>query len=88
MTQRIEEMLKSKEQLMLDVSHELRSPLSTIHEQLALVLSDMVSGAGGQEQHQFAGHPRQPGADMLDHPCPARCTVPHAQHAQRHRQAQ
>ena len=28
MTQRIEEMLKSKEQLMLDVSHELRLPLT------------------------------------------------------------
>jgi PAS domain S-box-containing protein len=33
------------------VSHELRSPLSTIHEQLAMVLNDMAEGASEDEQH-------------------------------------
>ncbi len=33
------------------VSHELRSPLSTIHEQLAMVLNDMAEGASENEQH-------------------------------------
>jgi PAS domain S-box-containing protein len=40
-----------KSEFVAKVSHELRSPLSTIHEQLALVLSDMVGGASDQEQH-------------------------------------
>jgi signal transduction histidine kinase/FixJ family two-component response regulator len=34
-----------KSEFVAKVSHELKSPLSTIHEQLALVLSDMVAGA-------------------------------------------
>ncbi len=33
------------------VSHELRSPLSTIHEQLAMVLNDMAQGASEDDQH-------------------------------------
>jgi signal transduction histidine kinase len=32
-------------------SHELRSPLATIHEQLALVLSDMIGQMSETEQH-------------------------------------
>ncbi|MFZ5570192.1 MAG: ATP-binding protein [Thermodesulfobacteriota bacterium] len=36
---------KMKSEFVAKVSHELRSPLSTIHEQLALVLSDMVGGS-------------------------------------------
>ena len=33
------------------VSHELRSPLSTIHEQLAMALNDMDEGASENEQY-------------------------------------
>jgi signal transduction histidine kinase/CheY-like chemotaxis protein len=40
-----------KSEFVAKVSHELRSPLSTIHEQLALVLSDMVAGASENDQH-------------------------------------
>jgi len=40
-----------KSEFVAKVSHELRSPLSTIHEQLALVLSDMVGNASDQDQH-------------------------------------
>jgi len=36
------------------VSHELRSPLSTIHEQLAMVLNEMAKGASEEEQHIIA----------------------------------
>jgi len=36
------------------VSHELRSPLSTIHEQLAMVLSDMTQKASEDDQHIIA----------------------------------
>jgi two-component system phosphate regulon sensor histidine kinase PhoR len=35
---------KLKSAFVAEVSHELRSPLSTIHEQLALVIRDLVSG--------------------------------------------
>ena len=40
-----------KSEFVAKVSHELKSPLSTIHEQLALVLSDMVGGACEDGQH-------------------------------------
>jgi signal transduction histidine kinase len=40
-----------KSEFVAKVSHELRSPLSTIHEQLALVLSDMVGEASENDQH-------------------------------------
>jgi two-component system phosphate regulon sensor histidine kinase PhoR len=40
-----------KSEFVAKVSHELKSPLSTIHEQLALVLSDMVGGASENDQH-------------------------------------
>ena len=47
--------MKALDQLKSDfvakVSHELRSPLSTIHEQLAFVLSDMVGQASESDQH-------------------------------------
>jgi PAS domain S-box-containing protein len=47
--------MKALEQLRSEfvakVSHELRSPLSTIHEQLAMVLNDMAKGASEDEQH-------------------------------------
>jgi len=40
-----------KSEFVAKVSHELRSPLSTIHEQLALVISDMVGEASAGDQH-------------------------------------
>lgn len=38
-----------KSEFVAKVSHELRSPLSTIHEQLAVVIRDMVDDASGNE---------------------------------------
>jgi two-component system phosphate regulon sensor histidine kinase PhoR len=40
-----------KSEFVAKVSHELRSPLSTIHEQLAFLLSDMVGQASENDQH-------------------------------------
>jgi len=40
-----------KSEFVAKVSHELRSPLSTIHEQLALVLRDMVEESSKKDQH-------------------------------------
>jgi len=40
-----------KSEFVAKVSHELRSPLSTIHEQLAFVLSDMVEENSVKDQH-------------------------------------
>jgi two-component system phosphate regulon sensor histidine kinase PhoR len=40
-----------KSEFVAKVSHELRSPLSTIHEQLAVVLNDMVGEVSSTEQH-------------------------------------
>jgi signal transduction histidine kinase len=40
-----------KSEFVAKVSHELRSPLATIHEQLALVLSDMIGQASETDQH-------------------------------------
>jgi two-component system, OmpR family, phosphate regulon sensor histidine kinase PhoR len=40
-----------KSEFVAKVSHELRSPLSTIHEQLALVIRDMVGEASMGDQH-------------------------------------
>jgi signal transduction histidine kinase/FixJ family two-component response regulator len=40
-----------KSEFVSKVSHELRSPLSTIHEQLATVIGDLMSTAPAQDQH-------------------------------------
>lgn len=40
-----------KSEFVAKVSHELRSPLSTIHEQLALVIKDMVGEDFAQDQY-------------------------------------
>jgi signal transduction histidine kinase/FixJ family two-component response regulator len=40
-----------KSEFVAKVSHELRSPLATIHEQLAMVISEMVGTASQQDQH-------------------------------------
>ncbi|MBW2592929.1 MAG: response regulator [Deltaproteobacteria bacterium] len=40
-----------KSEFVAKVSHELRSPLSTIHEQLALVIKDMTEDESGQDQY-------------------------------------
>jgi two-component system, OmpR family, phosphate regulon sensor histidine kinase PhoR len=40
-----------KSEFVAKVSHELRSPLSTIHEQLALVLKDMVEKESPRDQY-------------------------------------
>ncbi len=42
---------KMKSEFVAKVSHELRSPLSTIHEQLAVVLSDMVGGSSQDDMN-------------------------------------
>ncbi|MBW1826952.1 MAG: response regulator [Deltaproteobacteria bacterium] len=43
-----------KSEFVAKVSHELRSPLSTIHEQLAMVIKDMVGDDFAQDQHILA----------------------------------
>ncbi|MGA8181274.1 MAG: response regulator [Desulfobacterales bacterium] len=43
-----------KSEFVAKVSHELRSPLSTIHEQLAIVIRDMVGEETLQDQHILA----------------------------------
>ncbi|MBW2493000.1 MAG: response regulator [Deltaproteobacteria bacterium] len=43
-----------KSEFVAKVSHELRSPLSTIHEQLALVIKDMVGEDYAQDQNILA----------------------------------
>jgi len=40
-----------KSEFVAKVSHELRSPLSTIHEQLALVIKDMVGDMAADDHH-------------------------------------
>jgi two-component system, OmpR family, phosphate regulon sensor histidine kinase PhoR len=40
-----------KGEFVAKVSHELRSPLSTIHEQLAVVLSDLVGQLSPTDEH-------------------------------------
>ena len=40
-----------KSEFVAKVSHELRSPLSTIHEQIALVVSDLMGSQPQQHQH-------------------------------------
>ena len=40
-----------KTEFVAKVSHELRSPLATIHEQLALVIGDLVDSGPQQDQH-------------------------------------
>jgi len=40
-----------KSEFVAKVSHELRSPLSTIHEQLAVVMSDLVDEDSQKDQH-------------------------------------
>jgi len=43
-----------KSEFVAKVSHELRSPLSTIHEQIALVIKDMMEEASEYDQHILA----------------------------------
>lgn len=43
-----------KSEFVAKVTHELRSPLSTIHEQLAVVIQDMMGAMPDQEQHILA----------------------------------
>ncbi len=40
-----------KSEFVAKVSHELRSPLSTIHEQLAMVIRDMTTEESGEDQY-------------------------------------
>ena len=40
-----------KSEFVAKVSHELRSPLSTIHEQLAMVLTKLVDETSGEQRH-------------------------------------
>ena len=62
-----------KSEFVTKVSHELRSPLSTIHEQLALVLRDLVGedDAGKEQQILFRAKEKTQGlisliGDLLD----------------------
>lgn len=43
-----------KSEFVAKVSHELRSPLSTIHEQIAIVIGDLVDSHPQQHQHLLA----------------------------------
>lgn len=51
-TMKVLDQLKSE--FMAKVSHELRSPLSTIHEQLDIVIRDIVGGASEHDQFILA----------------------------------
>ena len=54
MAERIEALVSAQQRLLRDISHELRSPLSTIHEQLAYVLSTSASHVSPDDQHILA----------------------------------
>ncbi|MBW1848965.1 MAG: response regulator [Deltaproteobacteria bacterium] len=45
---------RHKSEFVAKVSHELRSPLATIHEQLTLVIKEMVGESSKDEQHVLA----------------------------------
>ncbi|QTA78212.1 Two component system sensor histidine kinase [Desulfonema limicola] len=47
----MKEIDKVKSEFVAKVSHELRSPLSTIHEQLAMVIKEMVDETSHVDQH-------------------------------------
>jgi two-component system phosphate regulon sensor histidine kinase PhoR len=51
-----------KSEFVAKVSHELRSPLSTIHEQLALVLNDLMGQLSESEEHLLAEPRKRPRA--------------------------
>ncbi len=40
-----------KSEFVAEVSHELRSPLSTIHQELAIVIKDMIQEKSSKDQH-------------------------------------
>jgi PAS domain S-box-containing protein len=49
----MKELDRLKSEFVAKVSHELRSPLSTIHEQLALVLKEMVGESTSEEEQHL-----------------------------------
>ena len=60
-----------KSEFVSKVSHELRSPLSTIHEQLATVIGDLVDRAPAQDQHILTRAKEKTKGHDLPHQRPA-----------------